>query len=69
MDSELCPRAVSWKPTKSETRQTWIKNFFFEGPIKWYILLDDITMKKSKFSPDETRLFLNGQENFQTQNN
>ena len=56
------------EPTKSETRQTWIKNFFYEGPIKWYILLDDITMKKSKFSPDETRLFINGQENFQTQN-
>ena len=57
------------EPTKSETRQTWIKNFFYEGPIKWYILLDDITMKKSKFSPDESRLFINGQENFQTKMN
>ena len=63
----LSPESVP-KPTKSETKQTWIKNFFYEGPIKWYILLDDITMKKSKFSPDESRLFINGQEIFQTKN-
>ena len=63
-----CPKTNDLQPTKSETKQTWIKNFFYEGPIKWYILLDDITMKKSKFSPDETRLFINGQENFQTKN-
>jgi len=59
---------TGWKsesqPTKSETKQTWIKNFFYEGPIKWYILLDDILMKKSKYAPDETRLYINGQENF-----
>ena len=34
----------------------------------WYILLDDITMKKSKYKPDESRLYLNGQETFQTFN-